>query len=295
MTSLEATQQKICERYGYKIIKFNKETGEVKDFHGTIKDFDLKEKEIKAYKIKKLRNHDLREKYGSFLWCIFTNCTVYFPELDSATLARLIYSLTYMGYNNYLKIGRQTKIKKSDLKRKLKLPDDKFEDFFKKMIDENIYILDNEYIKISDSWFKRGETNLKKYFKLDKSVTRIYFNGIRELYEQCRLNQHNALGYIYKILPFVSIEYNIVCHNPEETDMDKLEPMTLPELCDLIGYDKSNANKLMKTMSAYQIDGKCMIKYVIDGTDHRNSKIYVNPKIYYSGNHGSEVKILGVL
>ena len=70
-------------------------------------------------------------------------------------------------------------------------------------------------------------------------------------------SKHTNLGYIFKLIPYVNCEYNIICHNPLEKDLDLIEPMTVGEFCEAIGYDKTNASRLIKIYNEiiFEVDG----------------------------------------
>ena len=47
------------------------------------------------------------------------------------------------------------------------------------------------------------------------------------------------------MMPYVNVQWNIVCHNPLEDHLEMIEPMTLGEFCDVIGYDRTHAQRLL--------------------------------------------------
>ena len=68
---------------------------------------------------------------------------------------------------------------------------------------------------------------------------------MRALYEATPHRLHQYLGYIFLMMPYVNVQWNIVCHNPLEDHLEVIEPMTLGEFCDAIGYERDNAQRLL--------------------------------------------------
>ena len=56
-------------------------------------------------------------------------------------------------------------------------------------------------------------------------------------------------GYLFKIIPWVNQEWNIVCWNPDEIERNKLQYMTMGDFAEKIGYERSNTKRLAKILS----------------------------------------------
>ena len=99
------------------------------------------------------------------------------------------------------------------------------------------------------------------------------------------------------MLPFINLEYNVLCKNPIEKDLDKIELLSLAEFCNIISYNISQLNRLLNIYKniKFNVNGKqenfCAFTY--DGLDRRKSRIFVNPHILYNGTNYSQVKVLG--
>lgn len=98
------------------------------------------------------------------------------------------------------------------------------------------------------------------------------------------------------LLPYINREYNILCFNYLETDLDLIQPMTFGELCDCIGYDPSNRHRLLKEYGKviFTINNhdETLIRIVTTDRDNLDSgQIIVNPRIIYGGSDPSKTDV----
>lgn len=126
-----------------------------------------------------------------------------------------------------------------------------------------------------------------------------YIDGVRKLYRATKTKYHSRLDYLFKMLPFINIEYNLLCY-PEftmETNLEKIELMSMAEFCDWIDYDVKHLNNLVSEYREIRFDvgGRqerfCALSY--NGINKKNARICINPHILYSGSDYSKVEILG--
>lgn len=218
-------------------------------------------------------------------------------DLKPQTAARLIYLASWLTYdNNYLKINN-VKMTRGKMQELMRLRDRTFTNFLKEVTTAGYLIKDNDSYRLNDEIFKKGE------IKLDappdkKRFVRMYIKGIRELYRMTPQEKHANLGYIFKLIPYVSRKYNIICHNPLETDKDKVVSMTVGEFCKAIGYDETHASRLIKIYDSitFKVDGKeayfCGYRYA---PQKKNMRFYVNPVIFFAGDDYELVEILEIL
>jgi hypothetical protein len=144
---------------------------------------------------------------------------------------------------------------------------------------------------MGNQWFCRGKLSPGGRYQ------QFYRRAVRQLYHATPVSKHGHLGQIFQILPFVNIEYNIVCRNPMETKLDKVKPLTLDEFCALVGYDPTQRGRLLRDYDAirFDVDGRAerFCSFVTSGADLTTARIFVNPHILYHGRHPQQVQILG--
>lgn len=218
-----------------------------------------------------------------------------FNDISPAALTRLIFLNTYLDYkNNQLMLRRDTPMHRKDLIKVLGIPKATMSRFWNEVNPKYIRETDNGLIFTNNDFFIRGYLN--KSQKTDNAMYRKFFvTGIRKLYKSTSISNHKHLGYIFQLLPYINIEYNIVCHNPLEQDYTKINPMTLQEFCSFIGYSINNIGRLLCTYKHIRFDGDgAFCKFVNDGIDRNNSEIFINPHVLYGGSDYKKVEVLGI-
>lgn len=276
-------------------------TGEIIEKNGTFMTKEEKDNITKYYQKQDylLSNYS---QYGGFVWCTYKLNELYAPELTQATLTRLIYLVTYANYNGTLVNTKDIPMTTQDIYKVMKLSSTVFKTFMKEVINKG-YICETEdkYILSEDKYFKG---KLSKRELIDMSVKNLYCNrlynlGIRTIYKKSKPTQHKTLSTIFRILPYVNRDYNVVCNNPLETNLEDINEINPVQLCELIGYEKSNAARLIKDLTepTFSIKGyrdTSMITLISHKyRDIDSMRIVINPCIYYAGNKWGEVKILG--
>lgn len=252
------------------------------------------------YAIRKRELNDLhnalKEFGGKFFWA---NGAEQFKDIDPATVVRLFYLLTYLQYDDYsLRISKSKEpFKKSQLAKILGVSKRTADYFWKEVSPKYLIECDGYIFAVKNNIFIRGELSRDEIqIKLD--YFRIYCLGVRELYKACLPSDHKRLGYIFQILPYINREYNIICHNPYETDINQIKPMNIREFCELIGYSIANANKLFQTYKEirFRVDDHTerFVSVVYDGLNKMTGKLIINPRILYHGSDYNKVEVLGL-
>lgn len=243
-----------------------------------------------------LLNRTIREnanrELGNFF---FVHNNSNFSDISPATLTRLIYLNTYLDYeNNQLMLGKNVPMYRKDLINILGISKAATSRFWNEVSPE--YITESEIglIFTNNNFFLRG--------KLDKSqksdfyrYRKFFINGVRKLYKSTDTSNHKHLGYIFKMLPYINIEYNVLCYNPLETYYEKISLMTLKDFCEIIGYNVNNIGRLLSIYKHIRFhDGERFCKFVNDGINRIESEIFINPRVLYSGSDYRKVEVLGI-
>ena len=99
------------------------------------------------------------------------------------------------------------------------------------------------------------------------------------------------------MLPFVNTEYNILCYNPTEKDLNYVLPLSVNDFCAAIGYNVENRARLLQTYAeiTFLVNGHLeqLCSFVTNGADIGTSKIFINPHILYFGKCPKQVELLG--
>ena len=252
----------------------------------------IRTKEQSDYYQMKLHQTEEQKDYGPFTWLLYNCGNEIFENLSQSTITRLIYMSTFLGYDGYLVHDNYKTLKKEQLKKKINVSEREFNSFWKEIsVDNNIVSEGNSRIFMNKDIFIKGE--LPKRIIKSKDVVRLAAKGVRALYENVdSVRAHKNLSYLFKIIPFVNKEWNIVCKNPREKEREFIDYMTVAEFCDAIGYNKSNARKLINSLSSITFNGEHALIYVTLDFNIEKSKITMNPNLYWAGTDWSNVKYL---
>lgn len=229
------------------------------------------------------------KKYGSFVWLLYNAGQVLDLGIQPDELTKLIYISTYMGYNNRLMVSEDESMTKKQMREILCVSEDTFHKFYTSLTNTGILSEDmDKCLYLNTSIFKRGA--IKDVKDIDCNRTRLYIKSIRSLYTQAKISEHKMLSYLFQAIPFVNVNYNILCFNPLENDLQKVKPMIMKDFCVVIGYSQDNDRRLKTKLKGLRLQQLPVFSFV-DNAD--GLFCYINPNVYYAGNKWEEVKVLG--
>ena len=254
-----------------RLVLLDDDTGEIKDFIGEYRT----QEQIEA-QTKYIVNKEKQTFNSDFTWIVFEYGKELLPNIKDQSLVRLIYLSTICDYDGVLP-------PKSVIKKKLKLSDKYWSYFFKEMRSNNLILEDEETgaLCLNKDFFIKGSL---KEMSDKRDCTRLFCNFIQDVYDACdNIKSINQISYLYKLIPFVNRRTNIVCYNPKEQDPEKVYPITLGEFCDMIGYSRKNARRLVSDLLSLKCNGQNLIGFFVTNMNQTSWKIIVNPHIYYGG------------
>lgn len=213
-----------------------------------------------------------------------------FKDIPPADAARMVYLCTFLSYDDgRLMLTNRTSMKRGDLEKTLGLSHAETWRFWETVISAG-YLSEDDMGNL----FPNKEKFWRGKIKNNERYVRIYFKGVRSLYKSVSVNQHKLVGTLFSLLPYVNIEFNILCFNPEEKDFDSVELMTLRQFCEAIHYDVKGLKRKLRDMRklGFDVDGhKERFYYVAnDGIDIEGSHLFVNPNILYAGSNYESVR-----
>lgn len=254
-----------------RLVLLDDDTGEIKDFIGEYRT----QEQIEA-QTKYVVNKEKQTFNSDFTWIVFEYGKELLPNIKDQSLVRLIYLSTICDYDGILP-------PKSVIKKKLKLSDKYWSYFFKEMRSNNLILEDEETgaLCLNKDFFIKGSL---KEMSDKRDCTRLFCNFIQDVYDACdNIKSINQISYLYKLIPFVNRRTNIVCYNPKEQDPEKVYPITLGEFCDMIGYSRKNARRLVSDLLSLKCNGQNLIGFFVTNLNQTSWKIIVNPHVYYGG------------
>ncbi|WP_169008924.1 hypothetical protein [Faecalispora jeddahensis] len=267
--------------------KINYDTGEVTQASGKfITDEQLEAQ--RAYTERKTQHEEIHKDYGAFIWLLFEYSKELLPNIKPASLSRLIYLSTYLNYKGYLSFDNNVAITRKNIQEKLNLSKNVFSAFWKELKDNQILTDKCGLVYLNPNIFCKGKAS-----NIDSDFTRICVKGVRDIYEHTEPKAHKQLSYIFRILPYVNRRYNIVCYNPQETDITQITPMKVTVFCEIVGYEANHAADLIKKLGQCKYADKAILKYLCDRCEPDNCRIFINPKVYYGGDDYKRVEVIG--
>ena len=232
----------------------------------------------------------INSNFGSFY---FNNYMKLLKKLNNNTalLFRFLYLCTYADYDGYLKYGNYSYgvnhgyMTEKDFDEVFKMSKAMITKLKKELYDNNLIIkskIDDRLI-INGSFYTRGELCLGDMLE----SSRVFDDGIKELYEKSNPREHKRIGVVIPLLPFLNKYHNILCNKPLERELKYIEPLTLREMCKIIGYDITNEDRLRKQLQNITVKNNPLVAYV----SHAKAKFFVvNPALFYKGNCLDDLK-----
>ena len=128
-------------------------------------------------------------------------------------------------------------------------------------------------------------------------MQRFYRESIRQLYGATPKSKHHLLGIMFRSLPYINLEYNVLCKNPLENCLQDIELLSLADFCKLVGYPYMKLSRLRAEMKklTFDVGGRkeLFCSFVDAGLGAQNIQIFVNPHILYNGSDYKKVELLG--
>ena len=251
--------------------------------------------------VNKVEGYSKKKKKDEFSKYMNSNCgSFYFNNYmkllkklnnNTALLFRFLYLCTYADYDGYLKYGNYSYgvnhgyMTEKDFDEVFKMSKAMITKLKKELYDNNLIIkskIDDRLI-INGSFYTRGELCLGDMLE----SSRVFDDGIKELYEKSNPREHKRIGVVIPLLPFLNKYHNILCNKPLERELKYIEPLTLREMCKIIGYDITNEDRLRKQLQNITVKNNPLVAYV----SHAKAKFFVvNPALFYKGNCLDDLK-----
>lgn len=226
-------------------------------------------------------NVAIKENCGSFCFNIYENM------LNKDYLFRFAYLCSLSGYDNYIVwgSGKNNGVVKKDLMEILNLSRAEYFRVAKYLLD-NKMIIENEkrFLKVSETYYHRGKSEDVKSLK---GSVRMFDKAIEEIYQKSTPKEHKKLDLLIKMLPYLNVQHNIICKNPEEKEYKYIDLFGLTELATMFGYTTSR--KFKAGLFDITVAGEDVIMYAeIKGI----KMICVNPRVFYKGSDIEGLKSL---
>lgn len=251
---------------------------------------------------------DFNSKLGGFVMMAYVKNEVLFSNikgLKAEDITKLVYLATFIDYNNKetesilvnkTATNEKTPMTLNQASNKLKFSSTKKgRAWIREMEKLELLHIKEDNIVMSKKYFIKGRIDKTKIDK-EAGFSRLYINTIRQLYEENSFRKHKHISYIYKLIPFMHINTNIICHNPEEADSSKMKRIFMYEIAKILGIEgtQQNVNKLFNELKKIKITYKGEELYpftsIIANSKNIQDCFWVaNPCFIYKGSNFKEV------
>ncbi len=274
------------------ISRVNSKTGEVIEMLNVVVPVGTQIRTPKQQEATRKWLNARKTKTAESFYFIQTDCNP-FEGLSPQSIAKLVMLCTYINYDSKLVKSPKEPITKANLKDVLGISKAAAYAFIKDVKNYLIEKPDGLYISEQVNIFRHSLHKDEKHLYYQK----MYIKAIRKLYSNTEVRKHTQLGYVFMLLPYINREYNIFCQNPFEDDINVIEPLTIKDFCNLVGYDSTKAKRLIEDLQSLTFNYKGQSERLISYSDNGNSQsgqkmLFVNPHIVYVGTKYSKTEIL---
>lgn len=203
--------------------------------------------------------------------------------LKPASLARLALLATYVRADGRLMKSKRLPMTKDDAAKKLGLSNATFARFWKEVTETGCLAEDEERsLTVSSGIFFRGKAPKTGE---DTGWMKIFIDQMRALYYATPAAQHHYLGMVLQMIPYVNVQYNILCWNPWEENVEEIAPMSMAELCREMDKSASNADQYRKAYAGITFEmGGCKRRFCqIARNDDGKELIFIDPRVFFAG------------
>ena len=265
------------------IYGINEETGEVEESPSNIVALNPGDCVIRKKQLERIiHKYNRTKRKAAFTWVKFHYNKPYMPDLAPANLTRLM--VLIVGCNTDCQICY-----KVDVEKNLNLPHSTSFKLLNELINLKLIHIKNDIVHINQKWFSKGKIKTKDNF------IRMYRIFTQELYDNAKsTSEHKTFSYIFKMIPYVNRQTNILCHNQTEQNLDKIIPMKFNNFCEIVDYDKTHADRLRKKLSSLRVNGELVIAFYdnLDEFNQTGKYAVVNPHLFFGGEHDGIAKTI---
>lgn len=208
-------------------------------------------------------------------------------QMDNGTITRMMYLATFSNYNGQIVGSKGHDLDDAAVKKLLLLSDKESGRFLNDMLNLNVINQAGDSYKLNTSYFFKG--NIGEFYSKNPSC-KLYVDGIRRLYKTLPPRSHKRAGYIFKLMPYVHRQTNILCKNPSEFDLGKVIFLNKSEIAEKLTDDKSHIARTINNLldpilddDGYNLTLLTKKEIIING---KLQNVYiVNPELYYGGRY----------
>lgn len=229
----------------------------------------------KPYHVESVEQRDTRRRIlaqkgagrtESFVWSRLDGLPYVIDSLTTAQCGHLLMLSTYVDYDGLLVRNEndKTPMDSADMRKLLRLSDSTFYDFMKACIDFGIISEDEGRYYVEGGYHFKGKTGGER-------VAKTVNTRLREWYHELGANN---LGILYRLIPYINVETNMLCANPEEKIPKYIKKLNRKELAEVVGV---NPAVISRAVSRMIFKGTSVFAKVTTATD--GTFYMINPSV----------------
>lgn len=219
-------------------------------------------------------------RYNNFLESI---------DNDFASAFRFLFICSYTNYEGcickHTSRGRIVPITKEELPNFFECKKQTNTKIVNRLLELDLIRYDGHKVYVNDKYCIRGKLGRASRTE----VTRVFVNGIRQLYRSSEAREHKKIGRIIAIFEFMHIDTNVICEDITEPVWDDISPLTMHDVTEILGYERRATNVVQPMLLAPRVNGQGLLGIFYD---HGKRVVVVNPYIFYSGSDPEAMKWL---
>ena len=247
------------------------------------------ENSIIAYKIKmtkaKKLNRIIAQHCGGFFFYRYDDL-LDVVKGNTATAFRFLYLCACADQDGcFIKYGKEKCLTRDDFTYIFDVPLRSTRRYVDELTKCNLLYKDEKEYKLNPMYYY---CSLQNDENRRRSV-RTFRNCIKELYNNSDPNEHRYMGEILKFIPYINLYNNVLCWYPEESDKEKIQPLTIQEIRYILRNNSTYGYEIEKKLESLFIKGEPVFGKFEAAEEYQ---YIINPRLLYRGNDAKQLQSL---
>ena len=229
---------------------------------------------------------------GLFFWVFYRPSDERYYPLDSGQeLTRLLLLGQHLREDGVLARNRVRPLPRSQVIRMLSSTTSVGRSLLRKWCSQGVLQECEEGFRVNPSLMQRGPTNRQEERERVKQCVRkmrVYNQSVSSLVELNGTVKCKSLSYLFQVMSMVNREYNILCDNPYETELEKIVPLSLAEITKRLHYYTEATAKVKQYLTEPEFMSGGIRQRAAAYAPLLDGCFIINPKLYYAGSSWTE-------
>lgn len=240
----------------------NLKTGEI------VRELDKGDKVVSKEQSESYKRHlDKVNDKRHFSFAFMENIKELIPKLSNVHLGYLLKLQCYMEFGTGVLIGEDGKgmTKKIEIQSALNISKDVNKRFSKALEDNGVLEKVNGKYRVNPAYHFRGKIK-------EEMVIKLFTTTLKQL---CEVLKPAEIGFLYKLLPYIHYETNMICFDPNVIEPYDIEFLNVKAIAQLIGMEEKKVSTLLTKLR------KASIVAEVRRENKKNIFFVLNPYVFY--------------